>query len=120
MEAINVKTMKDLENKKNFYSVSMIIFSIINRTIDLGEEAVAANNLGTPSTYRDIFHLLKRGGIINDRMKEELSGLASYRNLFSHEYQSLTEKDVYAALLKISAVRDFVKRVKTRVKQHQK
>lgn len=116
LESLDVKTMKDLENKKNFYSVSMVLFSIINRTIDLGEEVVASNRLGTPSTYKDIFYLLARGRIINSRMKEELSGLASYRNLFSHEYYRFTEKDVFAALSKISVVRDFVKRIKSRIK----
>jgi uncharacterized protein YutE (UPF0331/DUF86 family) len=115
MESLNVRTVKDLENKKNFYSVSMVIFSIINRTINLGEEVIAANNLGTPSTYKDIFYLLAKGKIINGRMKDELSALASYRNLFSHEYQNFTEKDILAALTKIDTVRDFVKRVKARM-----
>ena len=120
LESLNVKTPKDLEDKRNFYSVSMVIFSIINRAINLGEEAVTANNLGTPSTYKDIFYLLGKAGIINERMKNELSELSSYRNVFSHEYQNLTEKDVYNALLEMSAVRDFVKRIKVRMKEQQK
>jgi uncharacterized protein YutE (UPF0331/DUF86 family) len=120
LETLNVRTEKDLEDRRNFYSVSMVIFSIINRTINLGEEVVTANNLGTPSTYKDIFFLLRRAGIINEQMKTDLSELSSYRNLFSHEYQNLTEKDVYAALMKIGAVRDFVKRIKARMKEQQK
>ncbi len=116
METINVKTMQDIGDKKNFYSVSMLLFSIINRTIDLGEEVVTANNLGTPSTYKDIFYLLRKGKIINDQMKNELSELTSYRNLFSHEYHSFTEKDVLKAMAKIGAVKDFVKRIKSRIR----
>lgn len=115
LEALNIKSIHDLEDKKNFYSASMLLFSIINRAIDLGEEAVSANNLGTPSTYKDIFFLLLRGRIINRRMKDELSELSSYRNLFSHEYYNFTEKDVFSALGKIAIVRDFIKRVKARM-----
>lgn len=117
LESLNVKTMKDLGNKKNFYSVSMILFSIINRTLDLGEEVLAANNLGTPSTYKDIFYLLSKGRIINNHMRKDLSNLASYRNLFSHEYYNFTEKDVFSALKNIHTVKDFVKRIKSRIKR---
>ena len=120
LETLNVRTVKDLADRRNFYSVSMVIFSIINRTINLGEEVVTANNLGTPSTYKDIFYLLRKNGIINDRMKNELSELSSYRNVFSHEYQNLTEKDVYNALLKINAVKEFAKRIKAGIKEQQK
>ncbi len=115
LEAFRIKTPKDLEDKRNFYSVSMVIFSVINRTINVGEEVLSANNLGTPSTFKDIFFLLRKAGVINERMKNDLSELSSYRNLFSHEYQNLTEKDVYAALMKIGAVREFVKRIKARI-----
>ncbi len=91
-------------------------FEIINRAIDLGEEAVSANNLGTPSTYKEIFSLLMKSGVINRRMKDELSGLSSYRNLFSHEYYNFTERDIFSALEKIAIVRDFVKRMKAKIK----
>jgi uncharacterized protein YutE (UPF0331/DUF86 family) len=115
LESIKAWTEKDLKDRRNFYSVSMIIFSILNRALDLGEEVITAEKLGTPSTYKDIFFLLMKGGVINKDMKESLSELSSYRNLFSHEYYSFTEKDVLAALKKISVVKEFVKRVKARV-----
>lgn len=113
---MNVKTIKDLEDKKNFYSVSMLLLSIINRTLDLGEEIIAANNLGTPSTYKEIFFLLMKGKIINNQMKNQLAELSSYRNLFSHEYHNFTAKDVFNALKRIDIVKDFIKRVKPRIK----
>ncbi|MBU0530701.1 MAG: HepT-like ribonuclease domain-containing protein [Candidatus Aenigmatarchaeota archaeon] len=116
LEEIHIKSVNDFEDKKNFYSISMLLFSIINRTIDLGEEIVTANNLGTPSTYKDIFFLLMKSKIINRQMQKELSELTSYRNLFSYEYYAFTEKDVFTALIKVNIVKDFVKQVKRKVK----
>jgi len=116
LEEVGIKNVKDLENKKNFYSVSMLLFSIINRSIDLGEEIIAAKNLGTPSTYKDIFFLLFKGKLINDHMKKQLQELSSYRNIFSHNYHDFKEKDVFNALTRISVVRDFAKRMKVVIK----
>jgi len=115
LRGMNVKSAKDLEDKRNFYSVSMLLFSMINRAIDLGEEMVSANNLGTPSTYKDVFHMLMKGGIISKRLKEDLSELAFYRNLFSHDYYNFTEKEVFDALSKIGAVNDFARRAKAKI-----
>ncbi|MBS3056190.1 MAG: DUF86 domain-containing protein [Candidatus Aenigmarchaeota archaeon] len=115
LENMKIKTMKDLDDKKNFYSASMIMFSIINRTIDLGEEVIAMNKLGTPSTYKDIFFLLLKGKVINNQMKDRLSDLISYRNIFSHEYYRLMQEDVFNALERIAVVRGFVRQIKQKL-----
>lgn len=117
LESIDIKSLKELEDKRNFYSASMLLFSIINRVIDLGEEVVAANNLGTPSTYKDIFFLLWKGKIIDTKIKTELSELASYRNLFSHEYYNFTEKDVLDGIKRIAITKDFAKGIRSKVRQ---
>lgn len=112
LEGLKINKLNQLEDKKNFYSVSMLLFSIMNRVIDLGEEIVASNNLGVPATYKDIFHFLWKGKIINKHMKDELSALSSYRNAFSHDYHNFSENDVFEALLKISIVTIFLKKIK--------
>jgi len=58
LKELKIEKIEDLKDKRNFYALSMALFSILNRTIDLGSEIVIANNLGMPSTYRDIFSLL--------------------------------------------------------------
>jgi len=58
LEGLNIKKVEDLEDRKDFYAISMVLFSILNRAIDLGDEIVMANNLGMPSTYKEIFRLL--------------------------------------------------------------
>ncbi len=61
LERMELADMRDLDDIKNFYAVSMILFTLINRVIDLGDEIVTSRNLGVPGTYREIFNLLERG-----------------------------------------------------------
>ena len=56
LEELKIKKIEDLEDKRNFYALSMALFSALNRTIDLVSEIVMANDLGIPTTYRDILN----------------------------------------------------------------
>ena len=112
LEELDIRGAKGLMDKKNFYATSMVLLSILNRTIDLGEEIVMANNLGMPSTYREIFRLLVKNKLIDTNLGEGLSNLVFYRNLLSHEYYELTERDVFAVSKKINVVKKFVERTK--------
>jgi len=117
LEGLNIKKVEDLEDRKDFYAISMVLFSILNRAIDLGDEIVMANNLGMPSTYKEIFRLLTKNEYIGKDMGEELSNLVFYRNLLSHEYYDLTEEDVLEVFKKISIVKKFVERIKDVLKE---
>ncbi|NMX21052.1 hypothetical protein C5S30_01145 [ANME-1 cluster archaeon GoMg4] len=117
LEGLNIKKVEDLEDRKDFYAISMVLFSILNRAIDLGDEIVMANNLGMPSTYKEIFRLLTRNEYIGKDMGEKLSNLVFYRNLLSHEYYDLTEEDVLEVFKKISIVKKFVARIKEVLKE---
>ena len=117
LKELDIKRVEYLEDKKNFYSLSMVLFSILNRAIDLGEEMVVANDLGMPSTYREIFRLLSKNKFIEKGLEKRLSNLVFYRNLLSHEYYDLTEKDVFDVFKRIKVVRQFVNIVKDAVKK---
>lgn len=108
LEEENITSIRDLENKEKFYAASMIMFSIVNRAIDLGEEIVSAKKLGFPERYREIFHLLERNKVIDRKLYKELSGLIHFRNLAAHEYHTFTEEDVFKAFKKINEVKTFV------------
>lgn len=112
LEELNVKTMKDLRERKNFYSVSMVLLTIFNRVIDLGQEVVLEKRLGIPATYAEIFATLERAGIINNKLFLELREMVKIRNRLSHEYFVFTEKDVFEGMKKIKVVREFVGRTK--------
>ena len=55
---MKIQAREDLADKQNFYAVSMIMFTLLNRVFDLGSEIGIAHNMGIPTTYRDIFTLL--------------------------------------------------------------
>jgi len=108
--------MRDLDDIKNFYAVSMILFTLINRVIDLGDEIVTSRNLGVPGTYREIFNLLERGKVIDKELASDLSNLVYQRNILAHEYHNLTAKDVFRTYRRVYVIRKFVERVKENIK----
>lgn len=76
---------------------------------------VVANDIGMPSTYREIFRLLAKNKFIDRRLEKRLSNLVFYRNLLSHEYYDLTEKDVFDVSKRIKVVKQFVDIVKDEI-----
>lgn len=40
----------DFDDKRNFYAASMILFTILNRVFDLGNEVCIAQDEGIPSS----------------------------------------------------------------------
>lgn len=112
LREFQIRSAEDLRDKKTYYAVSMVLFSLLNRVIDLGSEMVMGAGLGTPATYRDIFRLLEKGGIIDGRMNRSLSSLVYYRNLLSHEYHTFDAIDLMEILARLPQVLDFVQIVK--------
>ena len=104
----NIAKEEDLYPKGKFYAVSMILFSLVNRAIDLGEEIISTKNYGFPSTYREVFGLLEKNKVIDKALYSDLSYLVYFRNLASHEYHTFTSTDVYKAYKKIGAIKKFI------------
>jgi uncharacterized protein YutE (UPF0331/DUF86 family) len=114
LEELNIKTIEDLKERKNFYSASMILLTIFNRVIDLGQELVLREKLGMPATYSEIFALLRKANIINNKLFSELREIVRLRNRLSHEYFAFTEKDVFEGLKKVKIVKQFIKLLTTK------
>lgn len=111
IEKIGIKSEKDLDNIK-FPAVSMLLLSLINKVIDLGEEILANKKLGMPATYRDVFIILEKNNVIERNLSKNLQFLAKYRNILAHEYGTLYEKDIIFLLRKLNYVKEFEKNVK--------
>lgn len=110
IEGLNVKDA-DMSNEK-FYSLSMLLFAILNRALDLGNEVIKANELGMPVSYKEIFLILGKNKLISRELEVSLVQLAGLRNVLSHEYYDVTKEKVFEAYKKIGAVREFSKVVK--------
>lgn len=105
---------------ERFYSLSMLLFAILNRAIDLGEEVIRGKKLGMPSSYRDIFQILEEEKVIAKPLSQELQYLAARRNVLAHEYFDVTEQSIYALSNKIKAVKELVKIVRSLVRSREK
>lgn len=112
LDGFGIKRIEELGDAKNFHAVSMLLFSIINGAITIGEEIVANKRLGFPSSYREVFGILEKNKIISGELSAKMAELISYRNIFAHEYWSFSEKDVWEAMQKISSVKEFVRQAK--------
>lgn len=108
LEAMNIRSVEDLHDKRNFYAVSMILFSLLNRVFDLGSEVVMTQNLGIPATYREIFTQLRKKGMISNELAQEMTGMVTYRNLLSHEYHGITEENLFTLVKNTGHIRTFV------------
>lgn len=111
----NLKELKvnsPVMTTERFYSISMVLFAILNRTIDLGHEIIRGKKLGMAASYKEIFQILEREKIINVNLSQKLQHLANQRNVLAHEYFDVTEKSIYAIYLEINIVTEFVNVVK--------
>jgi uncharacterized protein YutE (UPF0331/DUF86 family) len=117
LDDLGIREAGDLHDKRNFYAVSMILFSLLNRIIDLGSEMTIAHDLGVPSTYREIFTLLRKNGYIDEDLSGELRRLVTYRNLLSHEYQGISGEQVFELTKKVDVIKKFAKIMQEKIKE---
>lgn len=117
LEDLNVKTKAGLREKRSFYAVSMVLLTIFNRVIDLGQELVISKKLGMPATYAEIFALLARAGVIDKKLLLEMKTIVRIRNRLSHEYFTFTEEDVFEGLKSVSSVSRYVDAILKEIKK---
>jgi len=116
LKGINL-TKDNLEIDEKFFSVSMILFSILNRMVDLAGEIIIKNEFGMPGSYEQYFDVLKSNGIIDKTLSDNLKRLVKDRNLFAHEYYNLQRSQVLRISKDIYFVKDFVEKVKKEVER---
>jgi len=85
---------KDVSDYLVFNSLAMECFQAVNSAIELGEFLVSENNLGLPSTYREIFELLYKNRMIGRETLDALKRLVFFRNLIAHEYYTIREEEL--------------------------
>lgn len=115
LKVYSIKNRADLKDSKNYHAASMVLFAILNKVIDLGNEIISAENLGAPNTYQDIMPRLAKANMLNNSQARELNKLLQLRNVLAHFYQDMSEKDLFDALQKMQLVEDFVLLVRKRI-----
>ena len=117
LHELGISERGDLEDRRNLYALSMLLFSIINRAIDLADEVVITNRLGMPSSYSEIFTLLERKGFIDRELGGQMASLVFYRNMIAHQYDDLTDDDLYSLLERLETITRFVERMKEVIRE---
>lgn len=117
LESLKIKSEGDLKDDRNFYASSMLIFSAINRSIDLAEQIVKDRGLGSPIEYRELFDMLERGKIISSQTAEKIKDLIILRNKISHRYGNLKEKDVFQALKRTKEIQRLIEEIEREIRK---
>jgi uncharacterized protein YutE (UPF0331/DUF86 family) len=111
LEEQKIKKWEDLKKKDKFYSCSMLIFSLTNSAIDLGNEIISAKKLEMPHSYREIFEILAVRKIIDEEMKDDLIELVRIRNMIAHRYFVITPKKLFFSLRRLKSLKKFAKKI---------
>lgn len=118
LKEMNVDAKKDLEEKKHYYAVSMIVFAVMNRAIDIGNEVISGSKkIPLPGTYRDTFELLAKHRIITPNVAEKMNELMIFRNVIAHEYYELSKEQVYKLKKDMPHVEQFISEIKNYLKK---
>jgi uncharacterized protein YutE (UPF0331/DUF86 family) len=116
LEELRIANANDLRRKDKFYISSMLIFSIVNAAVDLGNEIIAAKKLELPSSYKEVFDILANRGIIDRKTKDALIELVRIRNTIAHRYFVVTPQKLFDSIKKLVYVNKLVNKIKKLVK----
>ena len=111
---LNESNINDL---RNLHASAMLIFAIMNRTIDLAEEILVKNDLPMPSSYSDCFPALAKAGLIDKKLADLLESFIKQRGLFAHHYYDMNKKIILKLCKDTSIAAIFIEKVKELVRK---
>ncbi|HMA05503.1 MAG TPA: DUF86 domain-containing protein [Methanomicrobiales archaeon] len=117
LQELGISGREELEDRRTLYALSMLLFTIINRALDLADEVIITNRLGMPQSYREIFDILRRRRFIDRELAEEMAALVFYRNMIAHQYDDLTDDDLYSLFQRLGTITKFVDRMKEIIRE---
>ena len=115
LEDYKITKVDNLYDGKTYNASSMVVFAVLNRLIDLGNEIISSENLGAPNTYQDIMPILAKAGIINKEQAEKLNKLIRKRNVLAHFYDDIEEKELFKTTKEIPEDLKFIEAVRKRI-----
>jgi uncharacterized protein YutE (UPF0331/DUF86 family) len=117
LQDLGIAGREELEDRRTLYALSMLLFTIINRALDLADEVILTNRLGMPQSYREIFDILRRRGFIDRKLADEMARIVFYRNMIAHQYDDLTDDDLYSLFERLDTILKFVERMKEIIRE---
>jgi|SRR3989338_3693215 len=114
----NITSAQDLkQDGKTRHATAMLIFAILNRISDIGEEIMIKEQLGIPNQYVDIMPSLAKANVINNEQADSLNKIMKKRNTLAHFYGDIAPEDVFMLLGRLSSIEQFLKTIKKRIQQ---
>ena len=117
LQELGISARDDLEDRRTLYALSMLLFTIINRSLDLADEVIITNRLGMPQSYKEIFDILRRRRFIDQDLADEMAALVFYRNMIAHQYDDLTDDDLWSLYERLGTILKFVDRMKEIIRE---
>lgn len=112
VESLLPVTTKVLEkNLERKYSLAFLLEQIVNECINLGNHVISEKDLGTPTTFKDVFDLLTKGKLIPMKTANRMKELVEIRNIIAHRYGKFSNNELLEALDKRKSVKEFVERL---------
>jgi uncharacterized protein YutE (UPF0331/DUF86 family) len=79
----------------------------IQAAIDVGNHILAEDFPEAPGSYREVFQLLSKRGVIDADLAERLSGAAGLRNILVHLYLDVDPERLWAQLKQLDDLKAF-------------
>ena len=120
LDYINQKNITSVDklkkSKDDYYSSSMALFTIQNKLIELAEELLDSLNKDYyPKKYLDIINKLFEEKIISDKIFSKFKTFIEYRNEIAHEYEGISENEIFWCIQNLDFIKDFFKIIKERL-----
>lgn len=85
--------------------------------LDVSKLVVIAYELPRPEEPRDLFEVLRKHKVINQRLFQSLSGVTGFRNILVHEYEKINKTLIYDNLQhSVEQFSEFKKQIKKYLK----
>jgi uncharacterized protein YutE (UPF0331/DUF86 family) len=95
--SIRLQPSRHDRDRRNFYALSMVLFALSNRLIDLGRETVYSKGYAGPEEElknKVIFKRLADYQVIDPAARQDLIRLVDFRNRCSHHFHEVTREEL--------------------------
>ena len=94
-------------------AVKYLFVTTIEGLVDVAQHIAASERFGPPDTNADALRMLGRHGVIDVALAESLARAVGFRNVLVHQYATVDDTIVVAALERLDEFDTFVSAVST-------
>jgi len=115
----DIQKTEDVKEGKTKHATAMLLFTILNRMSDIGNELLSEEKMSAPTRYLDIMPMLAKANVINEDLANTLNELMEKRNALAHFYGDISSKEILILVKKLSAVEQFLKTIKKHIQRRE-